>query len=84
VADQQHKLCQWLADEGGEPPGRPGAGQDAEIWLRIAELRGRAGHPDVARVCELGAAAKRIAVDCGDGRHWQLVAAHTRKGRGRG
>src|SRR5436305_502606 len=55
-------------DNTGKALRGAGAGNDAEAELRLTELRALGGDPHVARQRQLAAAAKRIAVDRGNGR----------------
>ena len=70
--DHVHRLR--LAHRAGQPLGATGAGQNAEIDLRLAELRGIGGEDEVAHHRQLAAAAQRKARDRGD--HRLLHAQH--------
>jgi hypothetical protein len=56
------------AGDAGEALGAAGAGEEAELHFRNAELRGRYGDPIVAGERDLEAAAECGAVDRGDDR----------------
>ena len=64
-------IAKRLADCPGQALGATGAGQDAEVDLRLAELRGFRRDDDVARHRELAAAAEAIARDGRDERRAQ-------------
>ena len=53
------------ADEARQALGAARAGDDADVYLGLAEVRRRRGHPQRARQRELAATAPRLAVDGG-------------------
>lgn len=64
-----------LADshQAGQPLCPAGAGNDAQIDFRLAELGAAGGDPDVTGLRQLTAAPQGIAVDCADHRFVQIL-----------
>jgi hypothetical protein len=56
------------ADDARQPLRAAGGGDDAKAKLRLAELRGLGGDPQIARERELAAATEGISVDSRNGR----------------
>ena len=67
---QDHVHRQRLADGAGEPLGAAGAGHDADVDLRLPDLRGLGCDDDVALHHQLAAAAEGEAAD---GRYDRLL-----------
>ena len=68
IAAQQQLERASLADDAREALGAGVAGDEAEVDLRLPELRGVGRDPDRARHRELAPAAERVAVDRRDDR----------------